>query len=102
MGRLGVPVLLSVCDLVVRVCIGRILIVAVGLVGCDEIMSVLSEFAGLCELAAAGEEDRISFSLCNDGVGKDVFLGSFLKQTAHCQANPLEGLRLKGGLTQVI
>jgi hypothetical protein len=72
------------------------------LLGCEEALSVLSEFAGLCVLAAAGEVERFSFSLCNNDVDRDAFLGSFLKQPAHCQAKPLDGLRLNGGFKQVI
>jgi hypothetical protein len=101
-GLLGVPVLLSVCERVVRVCIGRSLFVELILLGCEVILSALSELAGLCELVAVGEVDRFSLSLCNIRVGKEEFFGSFLKQTAHCQANPFDGLRARGGFTQVM
>jgi hypothetical protein len=101
-GPLGVPVLLSVCERVVRVCSGRSLLIEVVLIGCEEVLSAISELAGLRELAAAGEVDRLSLSLCNIELGKEEFFGSFLKQTAHCQAKPLDGFRARGGLTHVM
>lgn len=101
-GPLGVPVLLSVCERVVLVFIGRSLFDELALAGCEEVLSALSELAGLRELAAAGEVDRLSLSLCNIGLGKEEFFGSFLKQTAHCQAKPLDGFRARGGFTHVM
>jgi hypothetical protein len=100
-GRLGVPVRLSVCERVVRVCIGLILLEEFDFADCMTELSVLSELDGLREFETAGEFG-CCFSLCNVGGDCAAFIGSFLKHTAHCQANPFEGFRLRGGLTQPI